>query len=36
MEGDEWGGHGLDTGLIAIEKQELRGYVLITAQFVCS
>jgi len=36
LEGDEWGGHGLDIGLIAIEEQKLCGYVLIIAQFVCS
>jgi len=35
LEGDGWGGYGLDTGLIAVEEQELCGYVLITAQFVC-
>jgi len=36
LEGGEWGGHGLDTSLIAIEEQELCDYVLIIAQFVCS
>jgi len=36
LEGGEWGGHGLDTGLIAIEEQVLCDFVLIIAQFVCS